>query len=227
LNILRAIEEDSLVNLSSVYTKGFLKIYCQFLKVNPADFIKDYKEPVSPPKIKTEFQRAGRTESLAKAISLKINAVRPRITLKMVIISAGIIIFIVFLFKLPAAIRSFQSYLSLKPKAPQVIPLVRTEKNTPVAVSQKNSVVTLVRLGLKAKESCLVKVKADGRLVMDRVFHKGMSDSWTAKEKIELSLSNATAVELQVNGRPIPALGRRGQAMKNILITKDGPNIPR
>ena len=29
LDLLKAIEEDSLINLSPVYTKGFLKIYCQ------------------------------------------------------------------------------------------------------------------------------------------------------------------------------------------------------
>jgi len=227
LNILKAIEEDSLVNLSSVYLKGFLKIYCKFLRVNPADFIKDYREPISPPKIKTEFQRAGRTESLAKTISLKLNSVRPRITLRRAVIFLVVIIFMVLLFKLPAAIRSFQTRLSLKAKTTQAPSVAKTEKNAPAALIPKNQPVTLVRLGLKVKENCLVKVKADGRLVMERTFRKGMSDSWTAKEKIELSLGNAAAAELEVNGRHIGAIGRRGQSIKNILITKDGLVIPR
>ncbi|MBI3991561.1 MAG: helix-turn-helix domain-containing protein, partial [Candidatus Omnitrophica bacterium] len=44
LNILKAIEEDSLVNFSPVYIKGFLKIYCKSLGVDPRDCISDYKE---------------------------------------------------------------------------------------------------------------------------------------------------------------------------------------
>src|SRR3989338_7892361 len=44
LNILKAIEEDSLINFSPVYIKGFLKIYCKFLGVDPRDCMPDYKE---------------------------------------------------------------------------------------------------------------------------------------------------------------------------------------
>jgi hypothetical protein len=39
---------------------------------------------------------------------------------------------------------------------------------------------------------------------------------------MELSLGNAQAVELEINGKLIPPLGRKRQSLKNILITKDG-----
>ena len=45
LNILKSIEEGSIGNLNPVYLKGFLKIYCKFLGVDPREFIPDYKEP--------------------------------------------------------------------------------------------------------------------------------------------------------------------------------------
>src|SRR5512136_2744554 len=38
-NILKAIEEDNFINLSPVYVKGFLKIYCKFLGVDPSQYI--------------------------------------------------------------------------------------------------------------------------------------------------------------------------------------------
>lgn len=44
LNILRSIEEDNFINISPVYLKGFLKLYCQFLGVDPKDYLVDYKE---------------------------------------------------------------------------------------------------------------------------------------------------------------------------------------
>jgi hypothetical protein len=55
---------------------------------------------------------------------------------------------------------------------------------------------------------------------------KGRFENWYAKDKIELSLGNAAAVDLEVNGRPISNLGRKGQALKNIVITKEGLMIP-
>ncbi len=48
LNILRAIEEESLVNFSPVYIKGFVKIYCNFLGINPSEYMSEYSQPQSP-----------------------------------------------------------------------------------------------------------------------------------------------------------------------------------
>jgi len=48
-----------------------------------------------------------------------------------------------------------------------------------------------------------------------------------AKEKVELSLGDASAVELQVNDQRFSNLGRRGQPLKNILINKNGLKISR
>ena len=51
LDILKALEEDSVVNLNPIYVKGFLKIYCNFLKVDPREYITDYKETATTAQI--------------------------------------------------------------------------------------------------------------------------------------------------------------------------------
>ena len=85
-----------------------------------------------------------------------------------------------------------------------------------------------IRLVVSAKENCLVFVKADGKVVFHRVLEKGRSNNWKAKDRIELSLGNASAVEIIVNGQRFKDLGRRGQPLKNIVITeKEGLSIPR
>jgi hypothetical protein len=61
--------------------------------------------------------------------------------------------------------------------------------------------------------------------MFQNILKKGRSESWQATNKIELSLSNAQAVELEVNGKRISSLGRKAQALKNILITKEGLSI--
>jgi hypothetical protein len=82
-------------------------------------------------------------------------------------------------------------------------------------------------LGIRARENCWVSLKADGKVVFQRVLEKGRYESWEAKDKMELSLGNAGAVELEVNGQLFTNLGRRGQARKNIVITKDGMTVNR
>ena len=229
LNLLQAIEEDSLVNLNPIYTKGFLKIYCKFLGVNPADFISDYREPRTSSEIRKDiFQDKSVPDNSFKNISLKLNSFRPQITPKMIFIALAVVLGLVLLFKLPRLINSWREYLASRPKAAAVSPASQATKKIlpPPRLKQKTPAAAVISLALRVKENCFVKVKVDGRVFTDRMFHKGMAESWTAKEKIELGLGNAGAAELEVNGRRIPAVGRRGQTMKNILITKDGLSIP-
>jgi cytoskeletal protein RodZ len=47
LNILKAIEGEALTNLSPIYLKGFIKIYCKALGLEPKDYLPDYKESSS------------------------------------------------------------------------------------------------------------------------------------------------------------------------------------
>jgi hypothetical protein len=72
-----------------------------------------------------------------------------------------------------------------------------------------------------------MQLKSDGKVVFQGVLKKGRFESWQANTKMELSLGNAGVVELEVNGKLISNLGRRGQALKNILITKEGLAIKR
>ena len=227
-NVLKAIEEDSLVNLDPIYTKGFLKIYCKFLGVNPADFISDYREPRSHTEIRQDISCDKRPQDQPiRNIPFNLSAVRSYINPKVIFIALVVIFALIILSKIPRAVSSLREYLASKSKAAAVTPLPKSDKNAQAATVQKVAVATVVRLGIRVKENCLVKVKVDGHVFTDRIFHKGMAESWTAKEKIELSLGNAWAAELEVNGRRIPVVGRRGQAVKNILINKEGLSIPR
>ena len=84
-----------------------------------------------------------------------------------------------------------------------------------------------IRLAILAKEAdCWIKLKSDGKVVFQNTLKKGRSESWQAKERIEISLGNARAVELQINEKIISNLGRKGKAVKNIVITKEGLTIP-
>ncbi len=227
LNILKDIEDNNLVTFSPVYIKGFLKIYCNFLGVEHKDYIPDYKQPQG---IRRESD--GTPLNTVPGRKFKIGNFKfPNINLKILLWPVLIIAGIVVLFNLGKFIASKRFLLAPKNKTAVVLP-VKPEKKTEAVKQVKKTVVQTkypiaqasagLRLGIRAKEDCLIQLKSDGRLIFAGVLRKGKSETWQAKEKIELSLGNAAAVELEINSRIIPPLGRKGQPLKNIVITKDG-----
>jgi len=83
----------------------------------------------------------------------------------------------------------------------------------------------VIRLGIRAKEDCWLQVRVDGKTVFQSVLNRGRLEGWQAANKIELTLGDAGKVDLEINGSRIPALGRKGQPVKNILITREGLKV--
>jgi len=252
LNILKAIEGDSLTDLNPVYLKGFLKIYCKFLGLDPKDYISDYKEVQTHPRI-TQTNRVVWDKPKNYAVFIK-NALARLISFRpsKKVISAFIFVLIIVLLSIglfnlgkvvtlrrkphltQKKIAPSVSANKTKPKQEQVLPAPKTIVTTQAKAQAKESmpvakkvVSSGIRLGMRARENCFVTLKADGRVLFQRILEKGRFESWQAKEKIELSLGNAAAIELEVNGQLFSNLGRKGEAIKNIVITKEGLNIPR
>ena len=243
LNIIKAIEEDSILNIGPIYIRGFLKNYCQFLGEDPAQYITDYKESQAP--VLSGARRKDRNPSLLKDASLNMaSLLKPRLKVK---VFAAIIVGIaavILLFNLARALviniaillhqrrpavtlvapapKHQEQSLPSRAKPALAMPILKDRQvRLPVTAASG------VKLTIYAKDSCAIEVKTDGKVMFKGRLKKGRSESWSAKEKIELSLSNAGAVDLQVNSKHISSLGVKGQALKNILITRDSLITPR
>ncbi|MFH1269875.1 MAG: RodZ domain-containing protein [Candidatus Omnitrophota bacterium] len=225
LDILKAIEEDSLINFSPVYIKGFLKIYCKFLGVDPRDFIPDYKERKTTVKYVSDFRDESRAVFKIPSFNLfPFKAIR--IKLKTAVAVILVVVFIIGLFNLGRIISSKPGHMARRAAATAAIPY-KPEAKVSIAKPQAAPAAKTIALDIRARENCFIQVKADGRVIFQNILRKGRSESWQAKDKIELSLGNAGVVELEVNGKRISSLGRKGQSVKNILITREGLNIRR
>jgi len=249
LNILKAIEEDAVGNFNPVYLKGFLKIYCSFLGVDPKDYSGESRQPApntgSAPSAQAK-KSPGLFSQAASSFKLipfdKINrAVLKRLALFALAVAC---VFLLFNIGKAVSLRIASSYKKYQAQR-QEAKLARAEKQAPAAEQKQKSsapavsaartqaqkpktpVMTGVRLTVQVKENCWIHVKADGKTIFQRVLMKGRSESWEAREKIELSVGNAGAVELQVNGKFLPSIGKKGQVLKNIVITRDGLNVAR
>jgi len=236
LDVLRAIEDDTFVNLNPIYIKGFLKIYCRFLGVNPADYITGYREPQTPaidkPEVKqSRFASAGFLKKpmiLQKIIFASVSAII------LIFLIIGVIKFAKFAFsKVSASRGKAKNSAAALVRRPQKTTAAKTDIKKSSAASQvvrdkgyesavSNEGQLDIMLGVRALDDCWIQIKADGRTVFQNILKKGRFESWQAKDKIELSLGSAGSVQLEVNGKVIPVLGRKGQVLKNILITIKG-----
>lgn len=242
MNILKAIEEDNLTGINPVFIKGFLRMYCRCLGVDANEHIAAYEKPAgkSAPTqaVRTEDKTLGRE-------SLKLGTI-PGVSLsvkKILLISVVLVVALGIVFGVSRIFSNkhkksfvkeklypnlYQKKQNVQPKAapakPYVfVPPAGMKDNRPAVVVApvKKPEFEYLRLGILARDNCWVTVRADGRTVFRSIIKKGNFESWQAKERIELSLGNAGVVEIDLNGKAIPPLGKRGQVVKNIFITKE------
>jgi len=205
LNILKAIEEDRFTNYAPAYIKGFLKIYCKFLEIDPKEFISEYeKSSILPEK---EVISKKPPKKLKFSSFPKIHLKTKKIFLSILII---LILTLFFIFTLSV-------FKRIKISAPP--------KENVSSVKEDITEKKEIKIALKAKEDCWMKVCVDGKTVFQGILKKGRQESWQAEKKIVLDVGNAGSLILEVDGRILDPLGRKGQVIKGILITREGVSI--
>jgi cytoskeletal protein RodZ len=232
LNVLRAVEGDSLSNLSPVYLKGFIKIYCNYLGLDPKDYIgessQSYKyEPALNAIVGRDIgERKERKLSFIDDASVKPGAMKPPVSFKKIIIF--VVLAIIFIFLTVNLVKFTSSMRRNSSRRAKILPPgLASKKSSSTQIKMQKEITRGFMLGLFSRSKSWVSVKVDGKVVFHGVLARGRSETWSAKEKIELSLGDAGAVELQVNDQRFSNLGRRGQPLKNIVINKDGLKISR
>jgi len=211
IDILRSIERDETIRkLSPIYLKGFLKIYAKFLGVELTAEKKTYSVPSSfePEKKTSAFKKQELKISLAK----KIDYVQ---WIKILVTFVILLALIIFALKLSHKKKS-------QPLPEQETSVQKVIVSKPAKTLKSTAKLSQIKLSVRAKENTWLHVKRDGKIVFYQILRKGTSKSWIAKERFELSVGNAAAIELWFNDKIISPLGRRGQALKDVVITKDG-----
>ncbi len=187
LNILKSIEEDSFVNLSPVYIRGFLKIYCQFLGVDPREYMPDYQE--TQVKINLSEAKQGARTSL-RTLPLKLNFLKPYLKPKIIstaLLILALILLSVGLFKLGKFTYRKSNSLPKKVKVAKVIPenkrvqaakyrvpqaiAVTPKTQYPASISERTT-ASIIRLAIHAKEDSWAQIKIDGKTVFQSVIKK-------------------------------------------------------
>ncbi|MFB3919273.1 MAG: helix-turn-helix domain-containing protein [Candidatus Velamenicoccus archaeovorus] len=246
VNVLKKIEADDFASMDMVYAKGFLKIYAEFLSLDKSDIIERFAgtAPASQrvrgvPKvvIPGAAAQADGTNLFSAVLRGAVAGIK-KIDIKIVVIV--VLCAVVFwgfktLFQVMGRKKSqkpsVQAQVKFSEKA-QKKSVVGSQKKTASAVSQKTAVnasapaiFEKVVLVVRARAKTWLQVKVDGRVVFQNVLARGAAESWTAAKKIEMMIGNAGAVELELNGRILERIGRPGQTLKHVVVTRDGLTV--
>ncbi len=216
-NIIKSMEADNFQEIETIYAKGFLKIYTKFLGLNSEEYLQAFKKLSS----KTEKKKKQEITPPAEKKEPKkiVISVYAKDIIRKIIVGIVILFIVVNFIKFVANRFRSRSQQPAQVSAPVEPAQEKTE--TP----KKTKSAVMVKIAIKANQNSLLKVRLDGKLVYGDIFKKGMSESWEAKDKIELYVGNAGGIELEYNGKLLPSLGRRKEVLKNIVFTKDGFSI--
>ncbi|MFH1691274.1 MAG: helix-turn-helix domain-containing protein [Candidatus Omnitrophota bacterium] len=234
MNILKMIEADEFKSLGAVYSKSFLKLYAEYLNLDRDALIRRFESEQKLDvfsggkklKIPEEQQIGGMVQFPLEWVK-KTGALLKNLNMKYVIIIILCLLSIIGIRKFIKGMKSSKKSVVVA----QALDQKASEKKETRVVSKKddtsakkntNEKIVLI---IRAKQKCWLQVKVDGKIVFQSILTDGAAESWQAKEKIELWLGNAGGVELELNGKLLEKIGRPGQTLKNVVVTRDGLSI--
>ena len=190
---LEALESDSWGDLPSpVFVKGFIRAYCAFLEASPDEALGLYREATG------ETVKPDRVQSAA----------HPSPTRRIGPLMVSFVLFIALgasLFALRIGLNS----------SPPPAPAVSVQ---PAPVPAREPRPAGQRLLIRAVEPTWIRVQVDEGQVAEELLQAGAVREWTAARRFVLSVGNAGGLEVDLNGRRIPALGARGAVIQRLVL---------
>lgn len=199
-NVLEALEQDRAHNfLSSIYIKGFLKTYAQYLGLDGEKLVKEYtdSQKVEAPLSEVVLEKK---EKISTQIS-------PFLILR---IALTVILGVAFIFYFWYVLKN----ISTSGKRVQ-IPEVKVKVALEPFVEAKELV-----LEVRAKEDCWIRINADNQAVFEKTLPKGKIERWQAKQRLELRIGKPEALEVFLNGKPIDL--KKAKVKRSLVITHEG-----
>jgi cytoskeletal protein RodZ len=207
---LEALEKGDFSRLPApVFTRGFIRAYASYLGLDPEEMVNAYISETASVVPRSE---AGGQSSRS----------RPSSRAMWMLAAGGLAVLVVAagaLWRASHRVRPVESRRTVLPPVP-ASPLIReipTAGRNPVSEAAGASSLPLA-LELHFHEDCWIELFGDDRLVFSGMLRAGDTRRFEAQNEFRLTLGNARAAAVTVNGKPLPPLGGPGQVLRDLRI---------
>jgi cytoskeletal protein RodZ len=217
---IAAIESGQVSLLPApAYAKGFLKIYAEYLGLDPKPVVEQYvQEHVGM--VQQGFPPEGEFIAPVPSSSWRSAAVGVGVAIVLVVAIVSGLKF----WRSCAAARARRPAVSTEeletlplPPLPQLSPTVKTPAAAPTPQEGKPK---QKKLEAKVEENVWMKVYGDGVLLFQGTVRKGKKEFWLAEESFDVRVGKPRQIKLFIDGKPVEDL--KGKAARNVFIDKNG-----
>jgi cytoskeletal protein RodZ len=208
--------------LTPTYVKSFLKKYSSYLGLNKDELISEYFT-IHPELAQPDVSLGIKTDVIRQRVDMSgyIGMFGKMIVILMCLAVAVALVKVSIGFvkshkaprttKTAAVAKQFKAPLAKQPQKKQD---EKQQSSLQVVIPQNEQ----ISLTMKVREQVYVGVKRDGVVLFKRLLPKGTTETFTADEKLDISIAKAKAVELVLNGRPLAPLSKG--TIRDLEITR-------
>ncbi len=228
MDALKAIEEGYTIRiLSPFYYRGFVKMYAQFLELDPGQLPGENKS--RDKKESTHRLQRYQTESafefpvwLTKFITLKMIYIILGFSLALFLLFQGVT-FLTHKTPAPSAkVSPQEEALKITPTVPLKVAIKNTKGSEDASSTNPAQDITV---SVRTKKDSWLQVKVDGRIVFQSTLRRGAFETWNGHDAIIISGKNINQLEFEINGKLIGALSKSSRPAKEVVINKTGLTV--
>jgi cytoskeletal protein RodZ len=212
--LIKDIEADDFTSCGgNAYARGHIRTIAKIVKLNPDQLIEKFAQSTG------DFDRP-MVDLLEENNVIKPRSARPQISYKaLTSVAAGVV---ALLIAVPAVISLFPSNETspVAPSSQGAVPST-TDQNSQV-VATKTTGVSLVVTGIAGKSWIGIQ-DASGAQIFSGSIKIGESKSFSEDQLLQVTIGNAAAVSLNVNGQEIGTPGGVGEVVR-LSFTPDASN---
>jgi cytoskeleton protein RodZ len=218
---LEAMEADRFDLLPApIFAKGFLREYARYVGLSPDDVVNHYLSVHSPEELTGDPKDDTKVRSKPKPVDPGQPPVRRNWSYGLVLALAGLILLVLVFLAAYLSDRRHDEPSSSNDAPPMTAP-------PPVPAVQPASAPVVpeptapLEVSLDFTKDCWVEAVTDGKNRFSELRVQGEALQLEAEKSIVLTLGNAGAVEVAVNGYPLALVQKEGEVVRDLLIDLD------
>ena len=233
---LEALERGDYQRLPApVFTRGFIRAYAGFLGLDPDEMVNAYLSEIG---VSPRVPDAGPAHRTARAPSTRLLVLAAVAAAVAILVAAGVwrrarrphppvahpallppVSLSPHIRQVPAAPVSPAGSTAAgtgapPPEPPPALPASAGARAPDLPPAGNDSLVLSIRL----EADCWSEIFADERLLFSGVLRRGEDRNFEARKGFRVTMGNAAAARISVNGRELPPLGKPGEVIRNVRL---------